>query len=125
MDEVELRERVMLFSILFVVIGVVTFFSSIIQGFGLGKSGEELTEKLRKKAFEAMLRQVKLLLYTDVEILESIILYIEYRRDDATKTFFLFTFLRFEYHVSVEHDEKPLNPKFGVNRFMGARNMTA
>ena len=60
MEDDELRERVKLFSILFVVIGVVIFLSSIIQGFGLGKSGEELTEKLRRMAFEAMLRQVKI-----------------------------------------------------------------
>ena len=34
------------------------------------------------------------------------------------KTFFAFQ--RFGYHVSVEHDEKHPQPKFGGNRFMGA-----
>ena len=41
----------------------------------------------------------------------------------SQKTFF--EFQRFEYHISVEHVEKPLQPKFGGNRFMGARDMTA
>ena len=43
---------------------------------------------------------------------------IKYRSDDITKTFF-FAFQRFGYHVSVEHDEKHPQPKFGGNRFMG------
>ena len=52
---------------------------------------------------------------------------IEYRSDDVTKnsSFFFFAFQRFGYHVSVEHDEKHPQPKFGGNRFMGARDMTA
>ena len=41
----------------------------------------------------------------------------------SQKTFF-FSFQRFGYgfgyHVSVEHDEKYPQPKFGGNRFMGA-----
>ena len=48
---------------------------------------------------------------------------IEYRSDNITKTFFAFE--RFEYHISVEHDEKPPQPKFDENRFMGARDMVA
>ena len=35
------------------------------------------------------------------------------------KNFFFFAFQRFGYHVSVEHDEKHPQPKFGGNRFMG------
>ena len=46
---------------------------------------------------------------------------IKYRIDDVTKNFF-FLFQRFGYHVSVEHDEKHPQPKFGGNRFMGARD---
>ena len=37
--------------------------------------------------------------------------------DDITKNFFAFQ--HFGYHVSVEHDEKHPQPKFGRNRFMG------
>ena len=41
----------------------------------------------------------------------------------SRKTFFAFQ--HFEYYVSVEHDEKPPQPKFGGYLFMGARDMTA
>ena len=34
-------------------------------------------------------------------------------------------FQLFGYHVSVEYDEKHSKPKFGGNRFMGARDMAA
>ena len=34
-------------------------------------------------------------------------------------------FQHFEYHTSVEHDEKPPQPEFGGNWFMGARDMAA
>ena len=43
---------------------------------------------------------------------------IEYRSGDVTKNFFAFQ--RFGYHVSVEHDEKHPQSKFGGDRFMGA-----
>ena len=36
-----------------------------------------------------------------------------------------FAFQHFEYQISVEHDEKPPQPKFGGNRFIGARDMAA
>ena len=64
--------------------------------------------------------------YSALHILKFIStqLTIEYRSDDVTKTFF-FVFQRFGYHVSVEHDEKHPQPKFGGNRFMGARDMAA
>ena len=48
---------------------------------------------------------------------------IEYQSDDVTKNFFLFQ--HFEYYISVEHDKKPPHPKFGGNRFIGARDMAA
>ena len=41
----------------------------------------------------------------------------------SQKTFFAFQ--RFGYHVSVEHDEKHPQPKFGGDRFMEARDMAA
>ena len=37
----------------------------------------------------------------------------------------LLVFQRFEYHLSMEHDEKHPQPKFGENRFMGAQDMVA
>ena len=39
------------------------------------------------------------------------------------KKHFFFAFQRFEYHLSVEHDEKPPQSKFGGNQFLGARDM--
>ena len=48
-------------------------------------------------------------------------MYIEYWSDDVTEIFFAFR--RFEYFISVEHDEKPLKPKFAGNQFMRARDM--
>ena len=41
------------------------------------------------------------------------------------KPFFFFSFQHFEYHRLVDHGEKPPQPKFGGNWFMGARNMVA
>ena len=47
--------------------------------------------------------------------------FIDYKSDDVTKNFFLhFSALN---TISVEHDEKSSQPKFGGNRIMGARNM--
>ena len=34
-----------------------------------------------------------------------------------------FAFKHFEYNISVEHDEKPPQPKFGENQFIGAQDM--
>ena len=41
----------------------------------------------------------------------------------SQKTFFAFQ--RFGYHVSVEHDEKHPQSKYGGDPFMGARDMAA
>ena len=49
---------------------------------------------------------------------------VQYRSDDVTKTFF-FSIQRFEYHLSMEHDDKYPQLKFGGNRLMGAYDMTA
>uniref|UniRef100_A0A8C5CCE9 ATP-binding cassette, sub-family B (MDR/TAP), member 4 n=1 Tax=Gadus morhua TaxID=8049 RepID=A0A8C5CCE9_GADMO len=51
------REKSALFSILFAVIGVVSFFTLFLQGYCFGKAGEILTMKLRLRAFTAMMRQ--------------------------------------------------------------------
>ncbi|MED6267613.1 Multidrug resistance protein 1, partial [Characodon lateralis] len=52
-----IRQRSNFFSIMFVTIGVVCFFTMFLQGFCFGKSGEILTLKLRLGAFKSMLRQ--------------------------------------------------------------------
>ncbi|XP_027868031.1 ATP-dependent translocase ABCB1 [Xiphophorus couchianus] len=51
------RERSNFFSLMFVAIGVVCFFTMFLQGFCFGKSGEILTLKLRLGAFKSMMRQ--------------------------------------------------------------------
>ncbi|MEQ2314167.1 Multidrug resistance protein 1, partial [Ameca splendens] len=52
-----IRQRSNFFSLMFVAIGVVCFFTMFLQGFCFGKSGEVLTLKLRLGAFKSMLRQ--------------------------------------------------------------------
>ncbi|XP_035989740.1 ATP-dependent translocase ABCB1 [Fundulus heteroclitus] len=56
-DQTIIRQRANFFSLMFVVIGVVCFFTMFLQGFCFGKSGEVLTLKLRLGAFKSMLRQ--------------------------------------------------------------------
>nr|QKW91241.1 P-glycoprotein [Gambusia affinis] len=56
-DEKVVRERSNFFSLMFVAIGVVCFFTMFLQGFCFGKSGEILTLKLRLSAFKSMMRQ--------------------------------------------------------------------
>ncbi|KFQ63780.1 Multidrug resistance protein 1, partial [Pelecanus crispus] len=52
-----LREKSNLYSLLFLVLGIISFFTFFFQGFTFGKAGEILTMKLRFMAFKAMLRQ--------------------------------------------------------------------
>ncbi|XP_041097943.1 ATP-dependent translocase ABCB1-like [Polyodon spathula] len=56
-DREVLRYKATMFSLFFLAIGGVSFFSLFFQGFSFGKSGEILTMRLRFKAFKAMLRQ--------------------------------------------------------------------
>ncbi|KAM9310241.1 ATP-dependent translocase ABCB1-like [Pholidichthys leucotaenia] len=56
-DKDFVRERANFFSLMFFVIGGVSFVTMFLQGFCFGKSGEVLTMKLRLWAFKAMLRQ--------------------------------------------------------------------
>uniref|UniRef100_A0A8C4I9G7 ATP-binding cassette, sub-family B (MDR/TAP), member 4 n=1 Tax=Dicentrarchus labrax TaxID=13489 RepID=A0A8C4I9G7_DICLA len=56
-DPEVVREKSILFSLMFVAIGVASFFTMFLQGYCFGKSGETLTQKLRLKAFTAMMRQ--------------------------------------------------------------------
>ncbi|XP_028983716.1 ATP-binding cassette, sub-family B (MDR/TAP), member 4 isoform X2 [Betta splendens] len=51
------KERATFFSLMFAVIGGVSFFTMFLQGFCFGKSGEVLTLKLRLRAFKSMMRQ--------------------------------------------------------------------
>ncbi|NXU86045.1 MDR1 protein, partial [Xiphorhynchus elegans] len=56
-DKAILREKSNLYSLLFLVLGIISFFTFFIQGFTFGKAGEILTMRLRFMAFKAMLRQ--------------------------------------------------------------------
>ncbi|CAL1611148.1 unnamed protein product [Knipowitschia caucasica] len=56
-DKEIVRERSTFFSLMFAVIGGVSFVTMFLQGFCFGKSGELLTLKLRLKAFTAIMRQ--------------------------------------------------------------------
>ncbi|XP_060717198.1 ATP-binding cassette, sub-family B (MDR/TAP), member 4 [Tachysurus vachellii] len=56
-DENVKRERANLFSLLFAVIGVVSFVALFLQGYCFGKAGEILTMRLRYRAFKSMMRQ--------------------------------------------------------------------
>uniref|UniRef100_A0A7N4P9T2 ATP binding cassette subfamily B member 1 n=1 Tax=Sarcophilus harrisii TaxID=9305 RepID=A0A7N4P9T2_SARHA len=56
MNEKRKRDSDM-FSLLFLVLGVISFIAFFLQGFTFGKAGEILTKRLRYKAFKSMLRQ--------------------------------------------------------------------
>uniref|UniRef100_A0A3Q3EQS3 ATP-binding cassette, sub-family B (MDR/TAP), member 4 n=1 Tax=Labrus bergylta TaxID=56723 RepID=A0A3Q3EQS3_9LABR len=54
---VVIKEKSEFFSLMFVLIGAISFVTMFLQGFCFGKSGEILTLKLRLKAFTSMMRQ--------------------------------------------------------------------
>ncbi|XP_054241150.1 ATP-dependent translocase ABCB1 isoform X2 [Indicator indicator] len=56
-DKTVLKQKSDLYSLLFLVVGIVSFFTFFFQGFAFGKAGEILTMRLRFMAFKAMLRQ--------------------------------------------------------------------
>ncbi|CAF0950412.1 unnamed protein product [Brachionus calyciflorus] len=56
-DAKKQENSIILYSILFIVFGVVTFFSNLLQNSMFGISGENLTKRLRSKGFQSMLRQ--------------------------------------------------------------------
>ncbi|GAB5568501.1 phosphatidylcholine translocator ABCB4 isoform X1 [Prionailurus iriomotensis] len=56
-DEVK-QWKCNMFSLLFLGLGIISFFTFFLQGFTLGKAGEILTTRLRLMAFKAMLRQL-------------------------------------------------------------------
>uniref|UniRef100_A0A8B9KEL0 ATP-binding cassette, sub-family B (MDR/TAP), member 5 n=1 Tax=Astyanax mexicanus TaxID=7994 RepID=A0A8B9KEL0_ASTMX len=51
------RQKSMMFSLLFFLVGTMAFLTYFFQGYMLGKSGESLTMRLRSQAFKAILRQ--------------------------------------------------------------------
>ncbi|KAL2777417.1 phosphatidylcholine translocator ABCB4 isoform A [Daubentonia madagascariensis] len=56
-DDAVKQEKCNMFSLLFLGLGIISFFTFFLQGFTFGKAGEILTTRLRSKAFKAMLRQ--------------------------------------------------------------------
>lgn len=56
-DEVEIRTETIRFSILFIVVGIVTGLGTFLQMYMFGKAGVRMTTRLRKMTFEAMLKQ--------------------------------------------------------------------
>ncbi|XP_068998922.1 ATP-dependent translocase ABCB1 isoform X2 [Embiotoca jacksoni] len=56
-DKEVVREKATFFSLMFVVIGGLSFITMFLQGFCFGRSGEFLTLKLRLGAFKSMMRQ--------------------------------------------------------------------
>lgn len=55
-DEIK-RQESNLFSLLFLILGIVSFITFFLQGFTFGKAGEILTKRLRYMVFKSMLRQ--------------------------------------------------------------------
>ncbi|XP_021098295.1 multidrug resistance protein 1 [Heterocephalus glaber] len=55
------RQNSNLFSLLFLILGIISFITFFLQGFTFGKAGEILTRRLRYLVFRSMLRQVCLL----------------------------------------------------------------
>ncbi|PNJ70212.1 ATP-dependent translocase ABCB1 [Pongo pygmaeus] len=51
------RQNSNLFSVLFLVLGIISFITFFLQGFTFGKAGEILTKRLRYMVFRSMLRQ--------------------------------------------------------------------
>uniref|UniRef100_A0A2K6GQZ3 P-type phospholipid transporter n=1 Tax=Propithecus coquereli TaxID=379532 RepID=A0A2K6GQZ3_PROCO len=56
-DDAVKQQKCNMFSLLFLGLGIISFFTFFLQGFTFGKAGEILTARLRSKAFKAMLRQ--------------------------------------------------------------------
>ncbi|XP_055128818.1 phosphatidylcholine translocator ABCB4 isoform X3 [Symphalangus syndactylus] len=56
-DDAVKQQKCNIFSLLFLCLGIISFFTFFLQGFMFGKAGEILTRRLRSMAFKAMLRQ--------------------------------------------------------------------
>ncbi|NWU79996.1 ABCBB protein, partial [Onychorhynchus coronatus] len=57
LDEEEQKNQINGVCVLFVLVGVISFFTQFLQGYTFAKSGELLTRRLRKIGFQAMLGQ--------------------------------------------------------------------
>uniref|UniRef100_A0A3Q4I5R2 Bile salt export pump n=1 Tax=Neolamprologus brichardi TaxID=32507 RepID=A0A3Q4I5R2_NEOBR len=56
-DPVAQRKEINSICLFFVVVGIVSFFTQVLQGYAFSKSGELLTRRLRRLGFQAMLGQ--------------------------------------------------------------------
>ncbi|XP_059113272.1 ATP-dependent translocase ABCB1 [Peromyscus eremicus] len=56
-DDETKRQDSNLFSLLFLILGIISFITFFLQGFTFGKAGEILTKRLRYMVFKSMLRQ--------------------------------------------------------------------
>ncbi|XP_075414573.1 ATP-dependent translocase ABCB1 [Tenrec ecaudatus] len=56
-DPITRRSKSNLFSVLFLILGIISFITFFLQGFTFGKAGEILTKRLRYMVFKSMLRQ--------------------------------------------------------------------
>ncbi|KAL5007363.1 hypothetical protein ScPMuIL_016169 [Solemya velum] len=56
-DVEEQKKEIAMYALIFVGLGVASFITMFMQGYFFGKSGEELTERLRHLCFKALLRQ--------------------------------------------------------------------
>ncbi|XP_006170546.3 multidrug resistance protein 1 [Tupaia chinensis] len=56
-DDETKRQNSNMFSLLFLVLGIISFITFFLQGFTFGKAGEILTKRLRYMVFKSMLRQ--------------------------------------------------------------------
>lgn len=56
-DEGKQRDEIMLYSLMFVGIGLLSFLTFFLQGYMFGRSGEALTTRIRDLTFRSMLRQ--------------------------------------------------------------------
>ncbi|XP_063564720.1 phosphatidylcholine translocator ABCB4 isoform X3 [Gorilla gorilla gorilla] len=56
-DDAVKQQKCNIFSLIFLFLGIISFFTFFLQGFTFGKAGEILTRRLRSMAFKAMLRQ--------------------------------------------------------------------
>ncbi|XP_041116243.1 bile salt export pump-like [Polyodon spathula] len=56
-DKEEQRREIDGICLLFVLVGIISFFTQLLQGFAFSKSGELLTRRLRRLGFQAMLGQ--------------------------------------------------------------------
>ena len=102
------------------------FYTDILQGVDI-PAGKKLCEKVKRETFEKSSKRIFVAILQETSIytlglhspaLQQYTVHgarlsteesgIEYRSDD----------------ISVEHDEKHPQPKFGGNRFMGARDMS-